>query len=94
MGVEYLFTFFFLLKKFYLQYVLGYNTESVGGSDAFQLHVVSSPVSTVDPCSIQKLEICARYLLPDYVSNMAVVTIMMVTGYKPDHESLYEIKGM
>lgn len=77
-----------------VQYVLKYNTESVEGSDAFELHVTTRPLSTVDPCGMQKLEICARYLLPDYTSNMAVLTVMMITGYKPDRESLHQITNV
>lgn len=77
-----------------VQHLVRYNTETVESSDAFQLYVTPRPLSTVDPCGMQMLEICARYLLPDVVSNMAVLTVMMVSGYKPNRESLHQITSV
>jgi hypothetical protein len=61
------------------------------GSNAFELEVKTGPVASVDECTMQRIEACVRYKLPDQTSNMAVLEVHMVTGYVPDRASLDQL---
>jgi hypothetical protein len=65
--------------------------RNASGSDAFELEVRTGPVASVDECSVQRVEACVRYMLPDQASNMAVLEVNMVTGYVPDRTSLHQL---
>jgi hypothetical protein len=65
--------------------------RNASGSDAFELEVRTAPVASVDECSVQRVEACVRYVLPDQASNMAVMEVNMVTGYVPNRESFYQL---
>jgi hypothetical protein len=65
--------------------------KNASGSDAFELEVRTGPVASVDECTMQRVEACVRYKLPDQTSNMAVLEVYMVTGYVPDRASLYQL---
>lgn len=65
--------------------------RNASGSCAFDLEVRTDPVSSVDECSMQRVEACVRYKMPDQTSNMAVLEVNMVTGYVPDRTSLYQL---
>lgn len=65
--------------------------RNASGSDAFDLEVRTGPVASVDECTMQRIEACVRYKLPDQTSNMAVLEVYMVTGYVPEHASLYQL---
>lgn len=65
--------------------------KNASGSDAFELEVRTDPVASVDKCTMQRVEACVRYKLPDQTSNMAVLEVYMVTGYVPDRASLYQL---
>ena len=84
-----------LLYKF--QSSLRYNKAGASGSDAFELSASSETVPVTDleamndRCAIQKLNVCVRYKLPDEESNMAVMEIGMVSGFKPDRTSLHDL---
>ncbi|XP_008546856.1 alpha-2-macroglobulin-like protein 1 isoform X1 [Microplitis demolitor] len=61
---------------------LKYNVAQVTGSQAFDLSVTSKPVgSSSDECSMQKINVCARYKMADEESNMALLEIKMISGY-------------
>ncbi|XP_069700318.1 alpha-1-inhibitor 3-like isoform X2 [Periplaneta americana] len=72
-----------------VQTSLRYNVRNASGSDAFDLEVRTGPVASVDECTMQRVEVCVGYKLPDETSNMAVLEVYMVTGYTPDRASLY-----
>ncbi|XP_067001260.2 alpha-2-macroglobulin-like protein 1 [Anabrus simplex] len=74
-----------------IQSSLRYNVRTPSGSDAFELDVKTGPVSSVDICTVQRLELCIRYKLPGQNSNMAVLEVNMVSGYAPDRSSLYKL---
>jgi hypothetical protein len=65
--------------------------RNASGSDAFELEVRTGPVASVDECTMQRVEACVRFKLPDQTSNMAVLEVYMVTGYVPDRASLYQL---
>lgn len=65
--------------------------RNASGSDAFDLEVRTGPVASVDECTVQRIEACVRYKLPDQTSNMAVLEVYMVTGYVADRASLYQL---
>ncbi|KAJ8679263.1 hypothetical protein QAD02_015050 [Eretmocerus hayati] len=79
-----------------------YNKASASGSEAFELSVSAESVETLmqshdlessgnDRCSLQRLNVCARYKLPDEESNMAVIEIGMVSGFRPDRVTLSDL---
>nr|CAD7447751.1 unnamed protein product [Timema bartmani] len=74
-----------------IQSTLKYNVRTPSGSDAFSLEVETGPVASVDECTMQRVEACVSYRLPGQISNMAVLEIAMVTGYKPDRNSLHKL---
>ncbi|PNF16410.1 Murinoglobulin-1 [Cryptotermes secundus] len=74
-----------------VQTSLRYNVRNASGSDAFDLEVRTGPVASVDECTMQRIEACVRYKLPDQTSNMAVLEVYMVTGYVPEQASLYQL---
>lgn len=65
--------------------------KTPSGSDAFELDVKTDPVASVDLCAVQRVEICMRYKLLQETSNMAIVQVSMVTGFKPDRTSLFKL---
>nr|CAD7265182.1 unnamed protein product [Timema shepardi] len=74
-----------------IQSTLKYNVRTPSGSDAFSLEVETGPVASVDECTMQRVEACVSYRLPGQISNMAVLEIAMVTGYRPDRDSLHKL---
>ncbi|XP_068249990.1 alpha-1-inhibitor 3-like [Palaemon carinicauda] len=73
-----------------LQTVLRYNDPEPQASDAFSLRVNSQ--TEQDPfCVTKRISACAAYLLPDGVSNMAVIEVNLVSGYIPEKEDLKKI---
>nr|CAD7395574.1 unnamed protein product [Timema cristinae] len=74
-----------------IQSTLKYNVRTPSGSDAFSLEVETGPVASVDECTMQRVEVCVSYRLPGQISNMAVLEIAMVTGYRPDRDSLHKL---
>ena len=80
-----------------MQSSLRYNKVKASGSEAFDLSANSETVSLStgetqnDRCSQQSLSICMRYKLPDEESNMAVLEVVMVTGFVPDKVSLHSL---
>nr|CAD7461328.1 unnamed protein product [Timema tahoe] len=74
-----------------IQSTLKYNVRTPSGSDAFSLEVETGPVASVDECTMQRVEACVSYRLPGQISNMVVLEIAMVTGYKPDRNSLHKL---
>ncbi|PSN55938.1 Pregnancy zone protein [Blattella germanica] len=74
-----------------VQTSLRYNVRNASGSDAFELEVRTGPVASVDECTMQRLEACVRFKIPDQSSNMAVLEVYMVSGYIPDRASLYQL---
>ncbi|XP_031782380.1 alpha-1-macroglobulin isoform X1 [Nasonia vitripennis] len=79
-----------------VQSSLRYHKAKASGSEAFDLSTSTASVSTADQtpndgCSIQRLTVCTRYKLPDEESNMAVLEIAMVSGFRPDRASLHDL---
>ncbi|XP_023246996.1 murinoglobulin-2-like [Copidosoma floridanum] len=83
-----------------VQSSLRYNKAKATGSEAFELTASSESVPTVghlesnqpqDRCSLQRLNVCARYKLADEESNMALLEIGMVTGFTPERSSLHDL---
>ncbi|GLH07010.1 Murinoglobulin-1 [Gryllus bimaculatus] len=74
-----------------IQASLRYNVKTPSGSDAFELDVKTGPVASVDACAVQRVEACVRFKLPGQTSNMAVLEVNMVSGYKPDRSSLHHL---
>ncbi|XP_058808317.1 pregnancy zone protein-like isoform X2 [Phymastichus coffea] len=81
-----------------VQSSLKYNKARAAGSEAFELEASSESVSVredleaiEDHCSTQRLTVCARYKLPDEESNMAVLEIDMVSGFRPRRDSLNDL---
>ncbi|CAD6233951.1 GSCOCT00007427001.2-RA-CDS [Cotesia congregata] len=71
---------------------LKYNVAHVTGSQAFDLSVTTKPVgSSSDECSMQKINLCARYKMADEESNMALLEIKMISGYSADKTTLHAL---
>uniref|UniRef100_A0A1B6EG34 Alpha-macroglobulin receptor-binding domain-containing protein n=1 Tax=Clastoptera arizonana TaxID=38151 RepID=A0A1B6EG34_9HEMI len=75
------------------QNVMNYNIDSAKGSDVFEIKVSTNSVSTVDLCSLQMLHICFHNKLINLSSNMVVLEVMFISGYKPYKNSLDEISA-
>lgn len=74
-----------------LQANIRYNVEGVAPtSPKFELS--TRVIGNVGKCKKAALEICGRYLGDDGASNMAVVEVKMVTGWKPVKDSLQLLK--
>lgn len=64
---------------------------SATGSQAFDLTVSAKSIPSADECNMQEISICARYLLADQESNMALLEIGMISGFFPDRSSLHSL---
>jgi len=80
----------------FVQASVRYNVlNMVNGRDAaFSLTVKAKrEIEGANQCRFRYLEICARYNLADKVSNMAVISAKMQTGWIPVKDSLYDLKN-
>ncbi|XP_076066317.1 alpha-1-inhibitor 3-like isoform X1 [Oratosquilla oratoria] len=73
-----------------LQAVLRYNVPDPDPTDVFSLDVNTRTVPD-DKCLTKNIRACARYLLPDQASNMAILEIDLISGYVPVKEDLQAV---
>ncbi|XP_063886499.1 pregnancy zone protein-like [Scylla paramamosain] len=71
------------------QCVVRYNAHEPDSSDAFKL-TVKTQTAADRTCKTKWINVCASYLLPDVSSNMAVISVDLVSGYVPLKEDLKE----
>ena len=62
-------------------------------SEAFSMSVSTSLEHGINQCKTRKIRVCARYLLNDGASNMAVIEVTLVSGYVPLKKDLKRIVG-
>ena len=58
---------------------------------AFELTSQVVRVDSSDGCARRQLNVCAKYLLTDGYSNMAVISAKMVSGWIPDKSSIKDV---
>ncbi|KAG1650777.1 Alpha-2-macroglobulin-like protein 1 [Nymphon striatum] len=73
------------------QATLKYNKINIKPEQALTLSVEGAPHSW--DCKKRTIKICASYNIPGENSNMALVTVKMVSGYIPNKESLQKLKS-
>nr|BAR45604.1 alpha-2-macroglobulin 4 [Ammothea sp. RS-2014] len=73
-----------------IQTTLKYNRNNVNASEAFELSAVGN--THKQGCKLRTLDICATYKIPKENSNMAVITVKMISGYIPVKDSLARLK--
>ncbi|KAJ8978716.1 hypothetical protein NQ317_015964 [Molorchus minor] len=73
------------------QTVHSYYLTDIPKSEAFKLAVDVEPVSTIDKCSITSVSPCLAYMGADGPANMAVMEVMLPSGYQADRASLYRL---
>ncbi|KAG1664849.1 Alpha-2-macroglobulin-like protein 1 [Nymphon striatum] len=71
------------------QATLKYNKINIKPEQALTLSVEGAPHSW--DCKKRTIKICASYNIPGENSNMALVTVKMVSGYIPNKESLQKV---
>jgi hypothetical protein len=68
------------------------NVSESEGEDQFELSVQTSQQQR-NQCANSKLTICYRYKGSDIASNMAIISVRMVSGWMPDKKSLAELQS-
>jgi len=74
-----------------VQGVVRYNVKEPQPSEAFSLSVSTAYVP--GSCKARLIKVCAKYLLRDGKSNMAIIEVNLVSGYIPDKTVLKRIVG-
>ncbi|XP_063220876.1 murinoglobulin-1-like [Bacillus rossius redtenbacheri] len=73
-----------------VQAQLQYSVPARSGREAFALAVSTRPVASVDECAVQGLEVCLSYK-PAGRASMVVLEVGLVTGFRPDRDSLHRL---
>ncbi|XP_046661617.1 pregnancy zone protein-like isoform X2 [Homalodisca vitripennis] len=73
-----------------VQSVLKYHVLRPNPGSQLELQVSTAPVSTVDPCSVRELQLCV-HADTNTVTHMALLSVLMVTGFTPDQVQLRKI---
>nr|BAR45602.1 alpha-2-macroglobulin 2 [Ammothea sp. RS-2014] len=75
-----------------IQTTLKYNKDNVNASDALELIIVGKADRW--NCKRPQLDICARYKILGEKSNMAVISVKMISGYIPVKSLLADLKDV
>lgn len=69
------------------------NVRGTAPSKSFSLEVRAKPLSRQLSCSsIQNIRVCTWLRLRHVAINMAVLEVMLPTGYEPDRASLFKVQ--